>query len=154
MSVNPRTPAGRALEKGYQCAITMAGAPDIELYEREVQPFGMDVGEKIDITTQHNQDIRTFAIPALPEVTDGQTVCGYDPAILVKILARVGKNDKLTYHFPNGDTWVVDGGLKSFVPNAMSQTAMPEATAMFIHTGVDSSVSEGDELKPVYTPSA
>lgn len=154
MATNPRTPGGRALEKGYQCAILLANIPTVELFERTVQPPGLEGGEKVDISTQHNVTVKTYAPQDLKEVTDSQMVCGYDPACLATLLAQINVPQKITLYFPNGDTWLFDGYLKNFAPNAMSPTAMPEATCTIVATNVDSDSTTGAEIDPSWVASA
>lgn len=143
------TPLGRMLENGYQALITFANNPTVAFWEKTVGPGGMDNGEKIDITTQHNQVRRTFAFKSLWEKTDGQTTVGYDPNVEPEIRAMLGVNQEITITYPNGDTEADWGALQKFERAELQEGTMPEATVTFGFSGRDNS---GVEQLPRLTP--
>lgn len=147
MTVAPRTPATAPLRDGYQMVVTFASDADISIWEKTVTPPGYDNGEEVDTTTMHNDEVETRAPQGLNKPTNGAMTVAYDPAALADILALVGKEDDLTYHFPNLSSWTDRGYLKSFVPNEIVRGQQPTAACVIVSTSTDSS---GDEAKAEY----
>ena len=145
------TPLGRMLEDGYQSLITFSTQPTVALWEKTVGPGGYDGGEKIDVTTMHNQNRRTYASRSLYDKTDGQSTCGYDPNVEPAIRGLINVVQEITITYPNGDTEADWGYLQKFERNEMSEGEMPEATITIVFTGRDSS---GVEQAPLLTPLA
>lgn len=139
MPTAARTPAGTMLEDGYQTVITFSGDEDVSLWEKTVQPLGVEGGEKVDITTMHNVDVRTYAPRFLKDIADGQMTVAYDPAVLTQILALVNVAQSITITFPDGSTWTFFGYLRNFQPAALQEGTQPEATCTFVATNVDTS---------------
>lgn len=143
----PRTPGGTPLEDGYQAMHVLTDA-DIALYEIAVKPPGIDGGEKIDQTTQHNEEMRTFAPRSLKTATDSATTCAYDPAALADILALVNVNGLIKTYFPDGGFYSYYGYLRSFEPAELVEGTRPTAQVVFAVTNVD---GDGAEHTPTYT---
>ena len=149
-TTTPRSdPSGTMLENGYQTLMAFANDADIGLWEKTVQPFGVEGGDKVDITTMHNQTVRTYAPQALKELTDSQMLCGYDPAVLSDILLLINNSGSVTSHMPDTSTWDFFGYLRSFVPAAHADGAHPEASCVVVATNRDP--VSGDEEDPVYS---
>jgi hypothetical protein len=149
MPVAPRIPDGVALEDGYQTIITFEGNDAVALWEKTVQPPGLEGGEKIDITTMHNKNMRTYAPRWLKEATDGQMTVAYDPAVLPELLCMINSPKKIIIQHSDCSKWKFDGYLRSFVPNAVSEGAQPEATCTIVFTNVDKD-NPGEEIKPIF----
>ena len=148
MPAAARTPGGVPLEDGYQTIIEFAGSDTIKLFEKTVQPPGLEGGEKVDTTTMHNQDVRTYAPRWLKEVTDGQMTVAYDPAVLSEVLALINVVKEITLTHPDGSTWTFFGYLRSFVPGSNAEGAQPEATCTIVSTNVDP--ADSSETVPAY----
>ena len=133
------TPSGLIMKDGYRCLITFASNPTIGLWEKTVKPPGFDGGDKIDITTMHNNDLRTFEPRQLITMTAGGATCGYDPGVMTAILSLINREDTITVRFTDGSTWAFFGFLKSFQPNDVSEGSMPEAQVEIEPTNKDSS---------------
>ena len=151
MPAAPRTPSGSPLRDGYQMVITFASNATVALYEKTVTPPGLDNGESVDTTTMHNVDLETSAPQGLNKVTDGGMECAYDPAALTALLALVGVEDDLTYHFPDGSSWTDRGYLKKFTPNQVQRGTQPTATCVVASTCTD---DVGAEEAPAYVAPA
>jgi len=152
MPAAPRTPSGKMLEDGYQTVITFADEPTIGLWEKTVTPPGQEGGEKVDVTTMHNVNVRTYAARFLKEVTDSQMTVAYDPAVLVDILALINVPGKISITFPDGSTWTFDGYLKNFQPGAIAEGTQPEATCSIVATNRDTDTPATlPEISPSYT---
>lgn len=140
------TPAGRMLEDGYQSLVTFEADPDVALWEKTVQPPGLDGGDKIDVTTMHNTALRTYAPRSLQEMTDSQITGAYDPRLYPMIRALINVPTTITVLFPNGDTIAFFGYLKSFEPSELQEGEQPTATFMIVATNRDSSGVEQDAV--------
>lgn len=141
------TPSGSRLDDGYQALVTFETDPDVKLWEKEVTPPGIDGGDPINTTTQHNVALRTKSPAALTEMTSSSFTAAYDPAVYPQILALVNVLTVVTYHFPNGTTLAFWGWLRSFEPDGMSEGSQPEATVNIEAANQDTA---GTERDPVY----
>lgn len=124
------TPAGLPMKDGYRCLITFASKPTLELWEKTVTPPGFDGGDKIDVTTMHNNDLRTFEPRQLVTMTPAGATCAYDPGVLASaggILDLINRKDTITVRFTDGTTWAFFGFLKSFTPQECAEGAQPTA---------------------------
>lgn len=125
------------LKNGYQALVTFANAPDVELWEKVVTPPGYSFGEKIDITTQHNEQVRTAAPRALAEVKDSKFTCAYDPEFYNVFLDIAGVNTTITKTFPDGSQLAFFGYLADFEPEGMEEGKQPEASVTTHATNTD-----------------
>lgn len=121
-------PVGIKLKEGAQCFITFAVDPDISFWEIDVQPPGVDGGDPIDNTTQHNDNWETQRAAQLKKLTDGNQKVAYDPAVLTQIVAIVNVETTVTIKFGENSTWAEYGWLASFIPDPMVRRQMPTAT--------------------------
>ena len=131
------TPAGIKLKDGFPIKVTIAADTNIELWEKSVQPPGISIGDKIDQTTQFNEDYETFAPPALKSLSDGGGKCAYDPTVLSSIEAIIGQETTITYTFPDGSTWAIFGYLAEWTPDALDRGQQPEASFKIVFTNWD-----------------
>lgn len=136
------TPTGNRLDDGYQALVTFDADSDVKLWEKEVTPPGIDGGDPINTTTQHNTSLRTKSPAALKEMTSSSFTCAYDPAVYPQILALVNVHTTVTYLFPNGTTLAYFGWLRSFEPDGMSEGEQPEATVNIEAANQDAAGSE------------
>lgn len=132
-----QSPTGIKLETGHQVLITFARDPDFSLWEKVVTPPGMEGGDAIDITTQHNTAWRTFAPRKLKQMSESQFTAGYDPNFYSQGLSLLNQRDTVTVTFPDGSTIAAYGYLKTFTPNGMQDGEFPEATCMVVITNYD-----------------
>ena len=132
------TPSGLMMKDGYRCLITFASAPTIGFWEKTVKPPGFDGGDKIDITTMFNNDLRTFEPRQLITMTPGGATAAYDPGVLTAIMSLINRKDTITVRFTDGSTWAFFGFLKSFTPNDLSEGSHPEAQVEIEPTNMDS----------------
>lgn len=144
------TPGGSALEDGFSVKIAFAADPDVSLWEKSVQPPGVDGGEQIDVTTMFNTDWRTFAPRSLKSLTELSIVAAYDPAVYDQIVALINDNGWITVHFPDGSKLDFVGYLKNFAPQALQEGQQPTANCSIVPTNM----LAGVETDPVYTAPA
>lgn len=122
------TPSGISLKDGYQCLITFGANATLGIWEKELSPPGMDGGEKIDVTTMHNVDYKTFVPQALVTLTGNSVKAAYDPGAFSSIVQQVNREDTITFRFADGSTWAYYGYLRVFKPDNMQIGQFPMAT--------------------------
>lgn len=143
------TPTGRRLEDGFRTLIAFAIDPDILLWEISVQPPGIDAGEFINITTQHQTRWRQFASRSLITLTDGSFVAAYDPAVTPLIVAIAGIEGAVTILYPNLAALSFYGALRVWDADSMEEGTMPQGTGTVGCTNTDPIT--GAEEGPVYS---
>lgn len=145
------TPDGTKLKDGYQTLFTFEDAPDVALWEKTVKPFGLDGGDMIDITTMHNETLRTFWPRSLITLTEGSFTAAYDPAVVQTLISDVlNVPQAITAHYPDGSSDTFYGALTKFERGDHKEGEFPEATCTVVPTNTDPDTDE-EEL-PVYTP--
>lgn len=143
------TPSGRPLGDGHQTLVAFTSDQNIEFWEQEVTPPGLDAGDALVITTMHNTRWRTKHAPALVDMTDMTIMVAYDPVLYTAILALLGVNTTVTVHFPDHSSLAFYGYLKSFEPDALKENEQPKATITVVPTNADPTTCA--EEGPVYT---
>lgn len=133
------TPAGIKLKDGFRSLVTFALDTNIELWEKQVTPPGLDGGDSVEQTTMHNQTYRTFAPRSLRTLTEMKFTAAYDPQIYVSVLAAINREDTITVAFKDGSTVCFFGYLKNFEPGELVEGTQPEATCTIVPTNIDSS---------------
>ena len=110
---------------------------------------GVDGGDPIDTTTQHNTEWRTMAARTLKTLTQSQVSAAYDPNVYNNILSLINVETSVTVRFPDGSTLDFWGYLKSFEPQSANEGNMPMANVQIVPTNTDP--SDGSEADPVLT---
>ena len=141
------------LDDGFKTVIAFGTSTVSKLYEKEVQPPGVDGGGAIDTTTMRNTLYRTMAAKSLLTLTEHTFEAAYDPAAYTEMIASINVNQLITITFPDNATLAFYGYLDKFVPNAHVEGEQPTATCTIVSTNVDGA---GAETAPVYgaAPSA
>lgn len=133
-----QTPAGKPLENGFRSLITFSDNPTIELYEKTVKPPGVESGDPIDITTQHNVEFRTMTPRKLKTLTPGSFKFAYDPVMYTRARQQIGRQQTFTVLFSDGSTLAFYGFLRSIEPDEMTlDDSQPEMTGNFVPTNWD-----------------
>lgn len=131
-------PTGIKLENGYKTTIAFSNDPDVNFWEKTVQPPGWDGGDAIDTTTMHNDNLRTMAARALATLTESSLTVAYDPVVYNNIYDNLlNNNGSITVHFPDGSTLDFYGYLRTFEPQEMEEGAQPEANITIQPTNLD-----------------
>lgn len=150
-SAGTRTkPSGEFLKRGYRMVVGIGAASTINLFEKSTKPPGQDAGEPIDITTQWNDDLRTYASEALVTMTSMTFKAAYASAAYDEILAALNVETTITLFFPDGSTLAFYGYLQKFEPDEMTEKEQPTATCTIQPTNADPNT--GSEENWVYTP--
>ena len=131
------TPAGIKLEDGFSTKITFANNPTLCIWERTVQPPGLDGGDPVDQTTMFNVTYRTMSSRRLKTMTPGNITAGYDPRVYADVLAQINVKQTITITFPDGSTVAFYGFLQNFEPQPNEEGKMPEANLRFVPTNAD-----------------
>lgn len=124
-------PAGIYLKNGYRSLITLNSKPDLELWEIEVAAPGIDGGEPVDTTTQHNDTLVTREPNSLIDLTPYDVVCAFDPIMYTRALTYVNKKDTTTVRFPDGTTLANYGWLQRLTSPSLVRGTMPVMTVTF-----------------------
>ncbi len=135
--VTRTTPSGTQLTNGKRVTVAMSLDPNIELYEEEVTPPGMDTEDSIETTTQQNVRWMTYAPGDLIRLTEFEMVCGYDPIVYSSLIAVLGIAQTFTVRFPNGAKLSFYGYVRSASPSAMRRREKPKMTVTIMPTNMD-----------------
>jgi hypothetical protein len=116
------------LTDGYQTTISFGTSTVSKLYEKTVQPPGMEAGGPIDQTIMANADLRTQMPKSLITVTANSFEAAYDPEAYDEMVASININQLITITFPDGATLKFWGWLDKFTPNEHVEGEMPTAS--------------------------
>lgn len=130
-------PTGIKLDDGFSSVIAFARDPNINFWEKTVQPPGIDGGDAVETTTMHNTLWRTFNARSLQTLTEHSVSAAYDPILWTQIQTLINHNDSITVHFPDGSTLDFFGYLRTFEPADMEEGTQPEASITIQPTNYD-----------------
>jgi len=146
------TPTSRPLKDGYRIRIAFAANPNIRLWVKTTKPPGMDAGESIPQTTQHNVRWRTFAPRSLITLTEMTFKSAYQPGVYDQLLAILGVEGAITVHFSDDSTLDMFGFLQKAIPADTEEGKQPEMDITIAPTNVDP--TDGSEAGPNYKTGA
>jgi hypothetical protein len=138
-------PTGRRLDDGHSTTISFPYDPTIGLWEKEVQPPGVDGGDPVDTTTMRNVLYRTMNPRKLKTLTAATFKVAYDETHTLRIHAMTNINQLLVATFPTGAPFSFWGYLRSFIPDALVEGQQPTATVTIQPTNQNNS---GAEVSP------
>jgi hypothetical protein len=116
------------MRKGYQSLLTFNADPNVLIWEKGVQPPGMDGGDAIDASTMHNVDWRTMFPQALITLTEATCRGAWKPALYTELLALINVETTVTCWFSNGGYIAFYGFMRTFEPDEMVEGEQPEAS--------------------------
>lgn len=140
-------PSGKRLTDGFPTLIALADAPNISLWEEEVQPPGMEGGPPNRTTTMRNLVMHTDQPQALKSMTPMTGVCQFDPKVLTDILNQINHNQLVSVKMPNGSFWTFYGWLNEFKPHRFVPGQPPKADYTVVCGNQDNT---GAEVLPAY----
>lgn len=133
---------------GHATTVGFALDATVELYEKEVQPPGLDGGAPVPQTTMRNTLYETFIPGQLIKVTEAQFTSTYKQEHWDKIKAMLNKNQKITLTFLDGSTRWFYGWLQKIIPNKRKTGEQPTAEVTLFASNIDGS---GAEAAPGWT---
>ena len=136
------------LDDGFRTLITLANAPTVKIFEKEVTPPGVSAGGPIDTTTMRNTAWRTQAPRQLKSMTQISATVAYATNGYDAIKAQVGVNQLITVTWPDGATVAFYGWVDEFTPGAGTEGEQPTASLTIQPSMVNAS---GVETAPVFT---
>lgn len=136
------------IDDGFATLVEFAEDSNVQFWEKEVTPPGMDGGGENDTSTMRNTTWRTRAPKSLVTLTEGSMTAAYDPVVYDEILAMLNVNQQITITFPDDSTLVFWGWINEFTPNAAVEGEQPTAEVTIIPSNQNTS---GVETPPVYT---
>lgn len=137
------------IDDGFATLITLANAPTIKLWEKEVTPPGVSGGGTNDTTTMRNTGWRTFSPKQLKTLTAIKFTAAYDPAVYNDIVAQVNVNQLVTVTFADGSTLQIWAFLNEFTPGSVKEGEQPTAEVSIEPTNQNTSLQE---VAPIFTP--
>src|SRR5688572_8154423 len=132
-----QTPSGIMLRDGHSSLVTIGADPDCSVWEKTVNPPGVDGGDSIEQTTMHNDDWRTFAPRSLKTLTESTFKASYDPIYFTQLLLLINVRTTITITWREGSTLAFYGYLKAFIPDELAEGTQPEATVTILPTNWD-----------------
>ncbi len=136
------------IDDGHPTIITFADDADVQMWQKEVTPPGIDGGGENDTTTMENTVWRTKAPKTLMSLTEASFTAAYDPAVIDEIIAMLNDNQLITVTYPDGSTVVFWGWINEFTPNRNVEGEQPTAEVTIIPSNQNDSLVE---TAPVYT---
>lgn len=132
------TPAGIDLKEGFPIKFTLSLLPTAEYREISVKGSGIDGGDAIEITTQHNTNRETFYPRVLKKNDTVTAECAYDPVIYSTLETIINNPNCVgTETFPEGTTYCYWGYLQKFERSDMKKGERPTITISFVVTNYD-----------------
>ncbi len=132
-----QAPAGIPLTEGYQILVAFAQDPDISFWEKTIKLPGVDMGDFIDISTQHNLVWIPMVSRALKALTEYNVVGSFDPNAYNQFIAIAGVNDGVTIHLPDGSTIDHWGAVKKVEGPDAKKGEQPDMTVTVQPTNWD-----------------
>lgn len=130
-------PTGFRLDDGFVAKLIFETDEGLDIWEKDVGIPGIDGGDPIETTTQHNVFYRTFAPRQLDTLTSFQVVAAYDPCVYADLLTKVNVNQTITILFPDTSTLAFYGYLRSVEFSPMVEGEQPEVTLTIQPTNFD-----------------
>lgn len=131
------TPSGIKLDDGFSSKVTFEGNPTVSLWEKTTNPPDIDGGEKINTTTMHNTQVRTYAARHLYDFGNATFKAAYDPAVLTQIYSLINSPQAITFRFGDGSTWAFFGYLQKVEFDDLVEGQQAEATVTIASTNFD-----------------
>lgn len=144
-------PTGFKMPDGFKALIAFSLKPTIRLWERDLTPPGVDGGDVIDTSTQHNVAWRTFFPRSLKTLTPINIICAYDPDVFQDILIYINRNQAMTFWQPSGDSIDFWATMNKFETQQLKEGEFPLATVTITPTNTDNQMNEAP---PVFNQAA
>ena len=140
-------PTGIKLDNGHKTLVDFSADHDASVWEIGITPPGIDGGEAIDTTTQHNDEYFSMAPRTLKRMTPFSMTCAYDPVIYSTLVAIINVEQTITIHYPDTSKLAFYGFLQSAIPGELAEGVRPTMTLTVTPTNADPTT--GAEEDPV-----
>lgn len=135
-------PTGFKMPDGFKCVIAFSLKPTIRLWERDLTSPGIDGGDVIDTTTQHNVAWRTAFPRSLKTMTPFTFQAAFDPDVIQDLIIYINRNQAMTFWYPSGDSWDFWATMNKFEPGTLKEGEFPMATVTITPTNTDNNMNE------------
>ena len=119
--------------KGYLIRVTFSQDGTLVVYGKSKKPFGRELPDKINTTTDETEDYQEFEPGFLPEIIDGTLVVAHDFDQEQKFADIIGEKGTITFtslasgkNVAYANSWV-----KSYDPQEAGHNDQPEANLTF-----------------------
>lgn len=144
------TPAGIDLKEGFPIKLTLSLLPTAGYREITVKGSGIDGGDAIEISTQHNTARETYYPRVLKKNDEVTAECAFDPNIYSTLESIVNNpNNVTTETLPDGSTYCYWSVLRKIERSEMKKGERPTITLTITVTNYDPVAHV--EVLPVYT---
>lgn len=131
------TPAGIKLKEGFRIKHTFARNTTLSVWEIGVAAPGIDGGEPVEQTTQHNVDWETMAPRQLKKLTSFTFTAAFDPDVYNQLLLLINAEDTCTETFPDGSTLAYFGYLQKADIDTLERGKQPTMSITVCPTNFD-----------------
>ena len=132
------TPEGLRLTNGFSTKVTFSIDSTIELWEKSVTPPGMDGGDPVDNTTQHETAWTIFRPRTLRTLTEVSFVAAYDPQVYTESDTEIiNQEQTITVSFADGSTIAFFGWVRSMIPQEMVDGEQPVMDVVIVPSNWD-----------------
>lgn len=131
------TPVGRKLEDGFKCVIAFARFPALAIWEIDTGSPGIDGGEPINTTTQHNVEWRTMSPRSLKTMTPFDVKYAWDPVVYTTFSNMINVRDTATELYPDGSTLTYYAYVQKITKDPLVEGTMPTGTMTVVPTNYD-----------------
>lgn len=145
-------PSGFKMPDGFRTLITFSDNPAIQLWEKNVKPPGFDGGDKIDTTTMHNIEWRTYEHRQLKTLTDASASCAYDPDSFTGIQQLINFFNTITITYPDHSQLAFYGFLQKAEVQEHKEGEMPMIDIVITPTNWDD-IGQAEQ-GPVFVPAS
>lgn len=147
-------PTGQPMTNGFPIQMVFSLAPDVPIWGVSITPPGIDGGDPIDTTNQHNEEWRTMAMRILKTLSKAKLVAQWNPLSYNDISTKlINKEGVITIVFPTNPKLAIAfyGGMKDFQPQEIEEgsTEPPKAEFEIVPTMCDPNDPQRKEEGPV-----
>lgn len=130
-------PVAIRLDDGFQSVLSIASKPDLEIFEKTVQPGAYEGGDPIMTSTMLNQVLETKAPQRLKGIDDMVVVAAYDPAFASDFFDLVNQPDSFTNAWPDGSAQAQWAYIRRVEFSPLTKGEQPEVTLTIVVTNWD-----------------
>jgi hypothetical protein len=107
----------------------------VTVYEKNVTPGGIEGGDPIDITTNDNTSLRSFAPRTLATETPINLEVTYNQTDKAALEALANTSDDIRTEYPDNTTELTSGWIRSVIANQATSGEQPTANLVVERQG-------------------